>query len=369
MERKLKAALIGAGMIANEGHIPAYRAIQHKAELSAVCDSNAEAVANCARRHDIAHFYEDAEEMLEKEKPDLVSITTPNQTHPALTRLALEHGAHVLCEKPLSLHYSEAKELYQLAEKKGLMLVCCQTQRFYSSYFSAREYIREGLLGQPYYGEVNRIRRRGIPAWGHFLEKEYNGGGAMADIGVHAIDAILWLMGSPRVTGVLGSAASSIMHNEKGVRYDTKESGAFNAKPGSMFVDASHGDVEEFASGVILTDCSSINFKIAWAANLPNATNLTILGDKMGMTVPDFHVYSTVGHDQADVMPRLFPLGPYDNEPFAGHYYLIENMVDAILGNAEPMVKPEETLNTIAVIDLFYRSLEHKGLALRSEIE
>jgi len=369
MDQKIRVALIGAGMIANEGHIPGYRAIEEKVELTAICDRNSEVVVKCAKRHGIPHFYENAEDMLEKERPDLVSITTPNQTHPVLTRLALEHGANVLCEKPLSLDYSEAAELYTLAKDKKLLLAACQTQRYYSSYFCAKEYIQDGLLGKPYYGEINRIRRRGIPAWGHFLEKELNGGGALADIGVHAIDAILWMMGTPYVTGVLGNVSSSIIQNEHGIRYDMKESGAFPGRAGATSVDINYCDVEEFASGVILTNGPSINFKIAWAANLPNTNKLTILGEKMGLTVPDFHVYSTIGRDQADITPRVFPYGRYDQEPFAGHYYLIENVVDTLLGKTELLVKPEETLNTIAVISLFYRSVAQKGIALRSQIE
>lgn len=370
MKGLLKAALIGAGMIANEGHIPAYREIPDDVDLAAVCDTNAEAVAKCARRHDIRHFYENAEEMLETEKPDLVSITTPNLTHPALVRTALEHGANVLCEKPLTLDYREAKALYALAEEKGLKLVACQTQRFCPAYFAARDYIRRGLLGEPYYGEITRVRRRGVPAWGHFLQKEINGGGALADIGVHVIDAQLWLMGNPRVTEVSGFSSSAIIDHETGIRYDLNESGSFAAPPGSVVtIDRTGCDVEEFASGMIRTESAGINFKIAWAANLPNQTRLTVLGDRMGLEVPDLKVYGTLGQDQTDLSPRLFPLGPYDTRPFSGHYYLIRNVVNALLGREELLIHPEETLNTLAVIDLFYRSLEKGTTARRDEIE
>lgn len=369
MSKQIKVAIIGAGMIANEGHIPAYRACGQDVYLSAVCDCNAEAVARCARRHDIPHFYEKAEEMLEKEKPDLVSITTPNRTHTALTRLALEHGANVLCEKPMAMDYHEAQGLFDLAKDKGLYLISCQTQRFRPEYFYAREYIQDGMLGTPYYGEINRIRRRGIPAWGHFLNKSANGGGALADIGVHAIDAMLWLMGNPKVTGVLGNAAAPIIHSGETVRSSMQESGAFGAKEGSVFIQTQDSDVEEFASGIIRTEGPSINFKIAWAANLPNANRLTILGDKMGIEVPDMHIYSSVGRNQADVVPRVFPLGPWDREAFFGHYYLIDNIVKCLHGKEAMIVTPDEVLNCIAAIDLFYKSVSKGSEALRSELD
>lgn len=369
MEQRIKAAVIGTGMIANEGHIPAYHALKDKVLLSAVCDRNLKKAEQCSLRHHVPGFYQSAEEMLDTEKPDLVSITTPNQTHAALVRLALEHGANVLCEKPLSLSYPEADSLFQFARQKNLLLVSCQTQRFHPSYFCAKDYIRDGLLGQPYYGEINRIRRRGIPTWGHFLDKGYNGGGALADIGAHSIDSILWLMGSPYVTGVLGQVSSLIMNNERDIRYDLTESGALSGRPGAAQPSSGSREVEEFASGIILAEGCSINFKIAWAANLPNTNQLTVLGEKMGLTVPNLQVYSSLGRDQADIVPRVFPLGPFDDEPFPGHYYIIENIVDTLLGKAELIVKPEETLNTIAVLDLFYRSIRQKGIALRSRIE
>lgn len=368
--RKVKAVIIGTGMIANEGHIPAYHALPDEVELTAVCDVNPEIANSCARRYNIPRCYSDPVEMLRYEQPDLVSVCTPNLTHPQMVRLALENNAHVLCEKPLALHYKEAKELFELAAQKERMLITCQTMRFSRPYYTAHEYVAEGLLGKPYYGEINRIRRRGIPAWGKFLKKEYNGGGALADIGVHTIDSMLWVLGNPRVKAVLGHASRAIIDNERGIRYDLRESGALADKSGLVISpDFSTCDVEEFASGVIMTDGPSINFKVAWAANLPPTTEMTALGDKMGIQFPDLKVYSSIGHDQADVTPRLFPMGPHDNKPFAGHYYLVENVVNAILGREEAIVKPEETLNVVAVLELFYRSVEKGEIAYREELE
>ena len=142
--QKLKAAVISAGMIANSGHIPAYKAFSQDVSLEAVCDLNASAARDTALRHDIPRWYSDVAAMLEEVHPDLVSVCTPNSTHKGLVAQALKAGANVICEKPLTLHYADTVGLYALAEKLGKQLVVCQTSRFQRAYFAARDYIAEG---------------------------------------------------------------------------------------------------------------------------------------------------------------------------------------------------------------------------------
>lgn len=145
--QKLKAAVISAGMIANSGHIPAYKAFSQDVSLEAVCDLNASAARDTALRHDIPRWYSDVAAMLEEVHPDLVSVCTPNSTHKGLVAQALKAGANVICEKPLTLHYADTVGLYALAEKLGKQLVVCQTSRFQRAYFAARDYIADGVLG------------------------------------------------------------------------------------------------------------------------------------------------------------------------------------------------------------------------------
>ena len=80
-ESKLKVAVISAGMISNAAHIPAYKSIPELVDVVAVCDLNPVSAEATAKRHDIPRWYTDAEEMLEKEQPDLVSVCTPNMAH------------------------------------------------------------------------------------------------------------------------------------------------------------------------------------------------------------------------------------------------------------------------------------------------
>lgn len=357
--KKWKAAVISAGMIANQGHIPAYRDFSEDVSLEAVCDLNEAAARDTALRHGIPKWFTDVQTMLDTVKPDLVSVCTPNVTHKPLVRQALLAGANVICEKPLALSYADTMELYELARQQNRMLVACQTSRFQRAYFAARDYIASGTLGSVYYAEIDRIRRRGVPSWGSFHHKAASGGGALADIGVHALDAMLWMLGSPRVTAVSGSSSDRIIHSERNVIYDLKESGAFSGVHSARKFDPDTCDVEEFASGCIRTEAGiSLNFKVAWAANLPDRSNMIILGDKAGITLPELKLYGTLGENQTDFSPRLFGLGEYDSRPFSGHYYLIRHVIDVLNGKAPLMITPEQVMNTAAVLELFYRSCD-----------
>ncbi len=366
-DNKLTAAVISAGMIANKAHIPAYLNLKDKVELLAVCDMN-EAVAKAtAERFGIPHYYKDAKKMLEELRPDLVSVCTPNASHKYLAAMALELGANVACEKPLALTYKDTKELFDLAKQKGRLLFACQTLRYMDEFSVARELADAGDFGKLYYSEVNLIRRRGIPKWGTFHLLETNGGGAFCDLGVHMIDSLLWIMGNPAFEAISGSTASYIGSSESNIVTSLAESGApagvFNAREFSP----EEFEVEEFAAGSIrLAGGIRVNFKISWAVNLPNEFNMSIAGSKAGLAIPKMEIYSTMGRYQADIKPRIFKQGKYEGKDFSGHYYLMEDAVNYLLGGGTLPVQPEETLNVAAIIDAFYISAK-EGREVRAE--
>jgi len=368
-ESKLKIAIISAGMIANMAHIPAYKSLPQYVELVALCDLDPIAAENTARRHDIPRWYTDADEMLQKEKPDLVSVCTPNMAHKPMSMLALSYGCHVACEKPVALTYSDAKEMYDYATKQNRTLFACQTLRYNEEYQFAREMHKNGILGDVYYGEFSLIRRRGVPKWGSFHKRDANGGGAFCDLGVHMVDAAIWCTGGTRFEAVTGMTSDYLSRHESDILMSLAESGApagvHNARPYSP----KEFEVEEFAAGTIrLQGGMLLNFKTSWAVNMPNEYHMRLIGTKAGVALPQMELYSTMGRYQADIKPRVFPEGQHTGKDFMGHYYLLENAVEHILHGTELMVKPEETLNVMAIIDAFYRSAEERREVRADEI-
>lgn len=366
-DTKLKTAIISAGMISNAAHIPAYQNLKDKVELVGICDLNPTVAEATAKKHGIPQWYTDARKMLDKLKPDLVSVCTPNVAHKEMSALALQHGCHVVCEKPLALTYRDTKELFDLAEKNHRVLMTCQTMRFSDEYQFAKEIAQEGRLGEIYYSEFSSLRRRGIPKWGAFHRKDANGGGCLCDVGVHMIDAALWIMGNPGFQTVSGTSATYFGNTETDVVTSLQESGApkgvCNARP----YRPEEFDVEEFAAGLIRLDNGcQINFKTSWAVNLPEEYSMRFAGSKAGLVLPDMKLYSTFGRYQADIAPRVFHEGKYSGMDFSGHYHILEKLADHLIEGSELPVKPEETLNVSRIIDAFYISVREKR-EVRSE--
>ena len=118
-EKPLKVAIIGAGMIANAGHIPAWKSREQEVEVVGVYNRQEERARKTAARHQIPRAYGDWERMLAELEPDIVSVCTPNVSHKMFAIGALEAGAHVLCEKPVAASYADAVDMFAAAERTG----------------------------------------------------------------------------------------------------------------------------------------------------------------------------------------------------------------------------------------------------------
>ncbi len=345
----LKVCIISCGMITNSAHIPAYRAFPDDYDIVGVCDLNAESAKGTAERHGIKNWYTDAGAMLNELHPDIVSVCVPNAFHKEYTIMALEAGANVLCEKPIAMTYDDAREMFGLAEKKGKLLMACQSMRFTSDRLAAKKYIDKNGIDDIYYGEISRIRRRGIPFWGTFHMSKISGGGAFIDIGVHMLDALVWLMGNPKIKSV----RAETMQNHKNEIGSLECSGALTGKVDvARKFNPDEMDVEDFSCGTLTFENGAmVSVKVAWAANMPESSDIRLIGKKAGIYLPECAVYSGEdGYETLDTQPL-----EYDSK-FPGHIYLLDNVRKVLKGEANPIVKPEETINVSRIIDMFYTS-------------
>lgn len=346
-----KVCIISCGMIANSAHIPAFKKFSEDYEVAAVCDVNENAAKETAERHGIKNYYTDAKEMLQTERPDVVSVCVPNCFHKEYTIMALESGANVLCEKPLAFTYQDAVDMFECAEKNGKVLMACQSMRFTPDRLAAKKYIEKNGYDDIYYGELARIRRRGIPFWGTFHMKKISCGGAFVDIGVHMLDALVWLMGNPKVKSV----TATTMQNHRDEIGTLKASGALtgNVDIARKF-NLDEMDVEDFSCGQIsFENGAKVSFKVAWASNMPESSDIRLIGKKKGIYLPECRVY--FGENGEEIIEKNTI--PYDT-PFPGHIYLADNLRNVLKGVEKPIVKPEETLNVSKIIELFYKSAE-----------
>jgi len=145
---KLKAAIIGAGLIAGKKHIPAFLKHKSKVQLTALCDLNEEGARKLASEFGIPRVYTDIGDLIEKEKPDLVDICTPPKTHVRLAVEAMQRGCHVLIEKPMALTVAECDQIVDAAQKHNVKVCVGHSDLFYYPFMEARELVANGTIGE-----------------------------------------------------------------------------------------------------------------------------------------------------------------------------------------------------------------------------
>ena len=359
---KLRVAVIGAGMIANQAHFPALKPLRDAglAEVVGVADIRPEAAAETAARHHVPNWYADPQKMLDEMHPDFVAVCTPNVYHKEWTIKALRAGAHVACEKPIAVTVADAKEMWDTAKACGKMLFPCQCMRWRNYMQHSRRMVENGELGEIYYSDIAFIRRYGIPTWGMFHMKEHNYGGPFCDLGVHLIDSLLWIVGGPMVVSVSGSAYRKIGNKGEEVLLSLAESGAYAGTFTPRPYDYREFNVEEFAAGFMRLDTGmSVNFKFSWAINLPTTNlDMVICGDRGGLSLNNETLYRNVGTYQAETKLKWFDNGAYKGVPFEQHRYMYENIMDTLQGKRPYLITEEENLEVTRAIECFYRSAE-----------
>ena len=172
---KVRAAVVGLGWPGMQ-HLKGYTA-DPRSEVIAVCDLDKKHVRQVASEHNIPNTYTSHLEMLENPDIDAVSVCLPNFLHAPISIDALNAGKHVLCEKPPARSAQEAKAMADTATQNGKTLMYALVQRFDGSTQRLKQLIREGELGEIYFGKAGYVRRRGIPIGkeGWFVDKERAG--------------------------------------------------------------------------------------------------------------------------------------------------------------------------------------------------
>ncbi|WP_304458325.1 Gfo/Idh/MocA family protein [Alicyclobacillus sendaiensis] len=340
MADKIRVGIVGAGGIAQQVHIPNYKKCGEQVEIVAICDVAVDRAEDAAKRWGIPHFFKTVDEMLEKVGLDAVSVCTPNKFHKDATVKALEAGCHVLCEKPPAMTVEEAQAMADAAKKSGKHLSYGFHYRHTSEVDCLKRFIDAGELGEIYAGTAIAVRRRGIPGWGVFTNKELQGGGPLIDIGCHMLDTALYLMGYPEPTMVWGAT-----YQKLGTRKGVGLLGDW---------DWEHFTVEDMARGMIqFANGATLVIESAFAANVKerDVMNVKLMGDLGGANVFPLELYQEKHGALIDVTPAYLPeVSPYERE--------IRRWVDACLTGEPPLSTAEQGVKLQRILNGLYESAE-----------
>jgi predicted dehydrogenase len=336
----IKVGIIGVGGIARGAHLPAYQKVPH-VEIVAVADVMEEAAQSAAAQFNIPHVFTDFQKMLEMDEMDAVSVCTPNFLHAKASIAALEAGKHVLCEKPLALNAKEGQAMINAAKRTGKKLMCGLNNRLRGDAQALKRFAEAGYLGDVYYARAQALRRRGIPGWGVFIDKEKQGGGPLIDIGVHILDLALFIMGHPKPVAVSGQTYVKFGHRKDVVglmgQWDTKKF-----------------TVEDFAVGLVrFENGMTLTLESSFCANIEQREifNFTILGDKGGCQLDPVKMFSEVNKTLIDMTPVHLP-------QVRTHEREIQLFVEAIREDKPVPIPAEEALLVTKILDGIYESSE-----------
>ena len=338
MAKKLRVGIIGSGGIAQSVHMPSY-AKDPDVEIVAVCDNREETAKQAAEKFEVPKTYLDYRELASDPDVEAVSVCTPNDMHVEPTVACLEGGKHVMVEKPIARNAEEGAVMVRAARKSGKILAVGLHFRYDPKIQAMRRFRDSGGFGDIYFARVHALRRRGIPPWGVFGDKEKQGGGPLIDIGVHLLYAALYVLDFPKPVAVSGATYTKFGDRPPGVA------------PWGPW-DYKSFTVEDFASAYIRFDTGlTMSLEASFAVNNEVGMNIWIMGDKGGAQYQPCTFYRDEFGTLTNAVPGWMPKGE-------GHLDEIRAFLGAIRGGGEVGVTGEKGLLVTQILDAIYASAD-----------
>ena len=352
----IRIAIIGCGGIANQKHMPALSKLKDKVELVAFCDIIEERAVRAAKEYgkQKALVCTDYLEMLKDETIDAVHVCTPNSSHSMITVAALEAGKHVMCEKPMAATSADARAMLDAAKRTGKKLTIGYQNRYRQDSQMMYQACRNGELGDMYFAKAHALRRRAVPTWGVFMDKEKQGGGPLIDIGTHALDLTLWAMDNYKPRMVTGVTFNKMRDNFEGNLFGPWDPKTFNVEDSAFaFIQMENG--------------ATVYLEASWVLNITDyrEAKCTICGTKGGVemfgaggTSESSMVFNSAKYGSlVEIKPQItagiaYFTGAKETEADVE----AKQWINALINDTEPCVKPEQAFVVTQILEAVYQS-------------
>ncbi len=350
MHPPLRIAVIGLGAI-SRNHLTSLHALSDRFTLTAVCDSNAAAVARTVTDYPNARGFATVADLIDSGCCDAAVIGTPHFLHAEQAAALAAAGISVLVEKPLAVSTAQLRELDAVAERTGALVIAGQTRRFEADMIAARELMQrpDSPIGALRSFDVQSLQdleaytvSMGPRHW--LMDAKLAGGGVTISNAVHQIDAIRFLTGADFTT-VCAFA-----------RYD------------EPFI---HGAESQLSAVLALSNGATGTLQASYTARkIPFSEAMTLVGERGSITqhanaLGDYRgpvsFASTNGVPAATFadqlagwqpVPAVAGIDPAESN-FVGQ---LRCFADSVSGVAEPQNTVRHNFNTIACIEALMRS-------------
>ena len=352
--RRLRQAVVGFGGMGGWHEAFVRENLPDILEVYGVYDVRRE-VMDLARGKGL-HAYESLSSLLSDETVDLITIATPNNFHKSIAIAALKAGKNVVCEKPVTLNAGELEEIIAVQKETGKVFSVHQNRRWDKDFRIVKAAKEQGLLGQVYMVESKVQGSRGsMYGWRGHAE---NGGGMLLDWGVHLLDQAMQLF-DEKVVGVEAHLLSMytpgvddnikvLLRFEKGCSYLMEMST-------NCLINAPRWHVQGLGGTLQIDDWSCKGKLMKLKPNAEMKWDNDIVYTEAGPT-------RTMAPRPEYTMDAL-PLPQVS--PDLKEFY--RNIADAIWNHAELIVKPEQALRVMKVIDLLFKA-QREGVGQKCEI-
>lgn len=189
----VRFGIVGFGLHAVRRLMPGF-ALAQNCRVSALSRRDLEKARASASEYNIPLAFDSAESLCRSPEVDAVLVTTPNSLHIEDVLVALKCGKPVLCEKPMGMDADECRRMVEAARSAGLLLGVAQVFRFENSTARLRERLAAGQIGRPVFAraEFSYPGRNHARTW--INDAALAGGGPIADVGVHSVDALRFIL-------------------------------------------------------------------------------------------------------------------------------------------------------------------------------
>ena len=343
--RPVKVGMLGAGFVANTFHMPSFREIEG-AQVVAAFSYRKDIVEQFAKTWNIPKTYHGDDgiaKLCADPEVELVDIALPNNLHLTAATAAAEDHKNIVCEKPLARNQQEAKQMLDVVRKHNVQHFYAENHVFIPQIARAKALIDRGVLGQVFWVRCREAHFGQHSAW--FYDPKLAGGGALLDLGAHAVEVARYLLGKKPVS-VFGWA-SKLAHSTIGednalVLLKHKDSELAQAENSWVTRGGLEFHVEVYGgNGTVFVNISreaGISLFTAQGASKISGTGETITETtetKKGRVFPALNEHATLGFvDEIKHFLSSLSTGQKAIETFE-EGYLVNKIIDAAYRSAK----------------------------------
>tara|TARA_Y100000588_G_C14082204_1_gene850682 strand:- start:71 stop:1132 length:1062 start_codon:yes stop_codon:yes gene_type:complete len=331
-DRKINIALVGCGRIANN-HLKAIKQHQDRLNLTALCDTNPEALAKSVEEYNV-DGYDNLDALLQHSNADIVTLCTPSGLHPRQTVKIAQSGRHVITEKPMATRWHDGVRMVNACDEAGVRLFVVKQNRLNATLQLLKKAVEQGRFGRIYMANINVFWTR---PQDYYDQSDWRGtwdmdGGAFMNQASHYIDLIHWLLGPVQsVQAMMGTLERKIQAEDSGVLNIRWRNGAMGSVNVTM---------------------------LTYPKNYEGS--ITILGEKGTVRIGGLAVNEIQHWEFEDQQPEDEQIKKASYQTTSvygfGHPLYYDNVINCLQGKESPLVDGREGLTSLELLIAAYRA-------------